>query len=153
MTNRIFAVLGLVIVASLPAQGRAADTCNDPNIDKAFLNGLGEISSWQNFYKFYEKFQPCGDDGLFAEGFSDTTVNLFTAHWNQLHDLNSLVRTHPDFGQFVLSHLDEMMSQDDLKKIRSQATKQCLKADKELCQTITDRLDILDPEVSPDEQR
>jgi hypothetical protein len=133
-------------------QVRAANTCNDPNIDKEFLNDIGQIGSWQSFYKFYEKFQPCGDDGVFAEGFSDTTVALFTAHWNQLHDLNLLVHAHSDFEKFVLSHLDGMMSQDDSKKIRSQATKQCSKAERELCQAITDQLDIVDPETSPDKQ-
>ena len=152
MIFRMLVFCGLAIVMVMPLQVRAEATCAGNSVEE-FLAKIPHVDSWQNFYSFYEQFRPCGDDGVFAEEYSDSVVAFFTAHWDQLDVLNMLTRIHPNFELFALRHLDEMMSPDEDKKIRFQATNQCPKIDKELCRAIIKKLDELDAETkNSDEQ-
>lgn len=76
--------------------------------------------NWEALSQQWTTNKAC-DDGYFAAGYSDMVVHLFAYEWNQFPTFVSIARTHPEFYIWVIKHIDESTSPDDLAKVLTNA--------------------------------
>ena len=81
--------------------------------------------NWQELSQHHSAEGIC-DDGYFAEGYSDLVVRLFAYEWHDFGTFATTAKTRPRFYSWVLKHIDETASPDDLAKVLANA-KRCLK--------------------------
>lgn len=105
------------------------------NLTKEALGSGLEVQDWHDMYAAYKKYGAC-DDGALAEEFSDRVVNLLTNHWDKFGELNRLVIQHKSFEDFMIRHLDDLMSPAQFKKIVDNASYNCPTYGKVLCTVI-----------------
>jgi hypothetical protein len=96
---------------------------------------LGRLTSWAAVYRSFRRYKQC-DDGSIGEGYSDKIVILLTKHWPTVIALSSLAQADPEFGDFVLSHVDELMSPDQAKVIIDNAGNHCPAGVSTLCKRL-----------------
>jgi len=88
----------------------------------------------------YEHYRHC-DDGAVSEGYSNSRAVLPTEHWDQIGDFITIYRAHPKFEEFVLCHVDELMTQDQAKQLQRDAKSKCPTNASKLCARLENRLD------------
>jgi len=121
----------VLIAASLPLQGvHAMPDCTNEEIK--LLDGLPDkvaypSDSWERLFLSYQVHRQC-DNGVVAEGYSDAVVHLLSRRWYLLDHLVAISKTHHDFEDFVIRHIDATTNRDDLAKIARMARNHC-KAD------------------------
>jgi hypothetical protein len=59
-----------------------------------------------------------------------------TRHWPTIATLSKLAQADPEFGDFVLWHVDELMSPDQAKAIIANARDRCPAGVKPLCRRL-----------------
>ena len=130
------ALIILVIAAGfVPSAANADGGCTTLMQKEATLAEL-DFKDWQTFYGFYSKYISCGDDGIVGEGYSDSVVKLLANQWIQIETLEGIIKKHPDFREFVLSHIDATTDADDLDKVISLSDKKCPASEQALCKDI-----------------
>jgi hypothetical protein len=72
--------------------------------------------NWEALSQQWSTNKAC-DDGYFAAGYSNMVVRLFAYEWNQFHTFVHIAQTHPEFHNWVIKHIDESTSPDDLTKV------------------------------------
>jgi len=125
----IFATL---LCAATPAA--LADSCGSYDMPKA-EQAVYTIGTWHDLDSFYSKLKAC-DDGALAEGFSDRVADLLAYHWDTVEDLQSITEHSEDFEQFVLYHIDSLMTPAEAAAIIDNTSNHCPKDADELCQKI-----------------
>lgn len=100
---------------------------------------LGGLKSWGNIFQYYSKFSSC-DDGSISEGLSDIISIQFSNHWNNIVQLNQLLKNNSDFEKFVLRHIDETIPSKRLINIKVNAVSSCPADISRICKIITDRV-------------
>lgn len=95
------------------------------------------LNDWPLVYRAYLRFGHC-DDGAIAEGYSDTVIRLLTDQWDQIAELNRLALLNNKFEKFVLHHIDELATKNDLQTILKNTQKSCPKKAQRLCRSIED---------------
>ena len=83
------------------------------------------LKSWSSIYASYRAYTPECDDGWMAEGYTQVVVKMLSARWATVHELARLARRDPAFRRFVLNHVDASADPDDLRKVLTNATRQC----------------------------
>src|SRR4051812_45523630 len=84
------------------ARGTRADSdAADSDID--------QLESWSAVYRAFKLYRQC-DDASIAEGYDDKIVQLLTQQWPTVSALAKLTQSDPLFEQFVLRHIDTLMS-------------------------------------------
>jgi hypothetical protein len=78
-------------------------------------------TSWEQLSQHWSTKGAC-DDGYFAEGYSELVVHLFANKWDEFREFAKVARTRPEFYSWVIKHIDETTSPDDLAKVISNAT-------------------------------
>ena len=91
---------------------------------KAADSDIGRLTSWAAVYRSFRRYKQC-DDASIGEGYSDRIVILLTKHWPTVITLSRLAQADPEFGDFVISHVDELMSPDQAKMIIANARDRC----------------------------
>jgi len=76
------------------------------------------------------------DDGAIAEGFSEATTLLLADHWEEIQQVSPMIASDPAFRKFIIWHIDETVPEDRLRRIARNASKQCPRNLKSLCQDI-----------------
>ncbi|MFS2093834.1 hypothetical protein ACCC96_12515 [Pseudomonas sp. Pseusp11] len=71
---------------------------------------------WPSLFKHQRVFASC-DDGELGEGYSEAVANLFAQGWDQFDTFAALAKTHPDFQNWAMRHIDATVSDDDLNRI------------------------------------
>jgi len=112
----------------------SAARCTRQDSDAADRD-LDRLKNWEAVYRTFRLYRQC-DDGGTAEGYSDAVVILLTEHWPTVSVLSKLARTNPEFEQFVLLHVDSLMSPDQGKVIIDNAHNRCPKGAKQLCRRL-----------------
>jgi hypothetical protein len=97
------------------------------------------LRTWPQVYRSYKAFSHC-DDGAISEGYSDSVARLLSTGWRTAAQLNRLVSSDHGFEQFVLMHVDDLMSPGTAKKIQSNVESRCPSNATQLCAAIADRL-------------
>ncbi len=103
---------------------------------------VSKVRNWDEYYHAYRLFHAC-DDGAIAEAFSDRVAVLLADPQVPLAHLNTLSRTDQHFRSFVLKHIDETLSQDQLKGLSERVLRQCTIDANAICRDIRRRLDAL----------
>lgn len=96
---------------------------------------LDRLTNWAAVHNSFKRYKQC-DDASIGEGYSDKVVMLLTKHWPTITTLASLAQADPEFGDFVLSHVDELMSPDQSKFIIDNAGNRCPAAAEKLCRRL-----------------
>ncbi|WP_027485608.1 hypothetical protein [Rhodanobacter sp. OR87] len=127
--------LPLIGVAGVSVASTAK--CSQEMAMKA-MDEASNLGTWSAVFESYKRYGQC-DDGAIAEGYSASVADLLANHWADTSKLVTLANTNPDFGRFVLKHVDESMSLDQGKSIRDSATNNCSAGARKLCRAILKR--------------
>ena len=127
----ILLIVGLALSASGYAEGRVCNATDAQHADAA----VDTLHSWDSLYKWYRSYAQC-DDGGAAEGVSEAVARNLVDRWESLSRLSQLAKNDPHFHVFVLKHIDETLNEDDLKKIRSNASTRCPRGLRSLCDSL-----------------
>ena len=129
MLIRILLVFGLLLSVATEAkecskyEAFAAESVTD------YLN------NWHNLHLAFKQFGHC-DDGAIGEGLSEAVARLLVDQWPTFSELVSYSSKEPGFEKFVLAHIDETVTSEDLVKIHEYANTRCPANAKALCQKI-----------------
>ena len=124
-----------LLIAALTAFGlggaRAdARACSDKEA-LAAEQEASTLRDWSALYRSYKKFSHC-DDGGISEGYSYSVAWLLTKRWDEFGKLLELTKQSSPFEDFVVSHVNETMSQADAERLRRNLAK-CPSSGKRLC--------------------
>jgi hypothetical protein len=122
---------GMVLLVSCSmvalAQPRPCTQQESRRADEA----VDTLNSWDRIHDWYKKYRQC-DDGGPAEGVSEAVARNLADRWRTLPRLGELAQD-AGFRDFVLKHIDETLSGDDLGRISTNATKRCPANLRSLC--------------------
>lgn len=93
------------------------------------------MQSWAAVYRVFKRYGKC-DDGGIAEGNSDRIVTLLALHWQSVGQLSKLIEKDPQFGDFVIEHIDETVPFDQEKMIVAHARAHCPSGLDALCERL-----------------
>jgi hypothetical protein len=96
------------------------------------------MATWLELFAAYQRYRHC-DDGAISEGYSNSVATLLSSHWDQFGSLLPLVRKHPKFRSFVLSHVDGTMTSNQGNAIKINVNERCPTAGSQLCRLIKQR--------------
>jgi len=97
---------------------------------------LPRLKSWASIYASFRAHTPQCDDGFYAEGYTEAVVKMLSARWATVGELARLARRDPAFRRFVLKHVDASADPDDLRKVLTNATRQCPRDLGNLCASL-----------------
>ncbi len=144
--------IGSIVVGSLRAgaaaflcaaaiNAMAAERACTPDAEASAVRIKGWIQLQDHFHKY--GLGAC-DDGDLADAYSDRVGKLLTRQWKDVSTLAFLVKSDPEFMQFVLRHVDARWEEGDAEKVASSARKQCPKSATVLCARIIKAIDTMD---------
>ncbi|MEO8004951.1 MAG: hypothetical protein ABI771_08600 [Betaproteobacteria bacterium] len=118
----------------------AADLACSPNAEET----AGRIKNWMHLQDHFHKYGlgACDDGGL-SEAYSERVDKLLTRNWKDISTLAFLVKSDPEFLQFVLRHVDQKWAQGDAAKVAANARKKCPKSASKVCAEIVTTIDAL----------
>lgn len=93
------------------------------------------LRTWNDVYRSYQRYGHC-DDGSIASGYTESVVQNLAKQWGRLAELGGLMGKDPGFEAFVLKHISPTALAEDLKKVRTLATKSCPEKKSDLCKKI-----------------
>jgi len=91
--------------------------------------------SWEQLHQQFKQYSHC-DDGAISEGFSESVTLLLAEHWQELWQLEKILKHDSTFLKFVVRHINETVPVERLNRIVNNAHKQCPKSLKSLCRDI-----------------
>jgi hypothetical protein len=96
------------------------------------------VGNWHDMYKFFNIYGEC-DEYTVAEGNSDRVSDLLANNWDKLSELETMIRLHPEFFPFVISHIDSLAPGNRLQTIFDNATSRCPEDSSAVCTRIAAR--------------
>jgi hypothetical protein len=127
-------LVSLLVWGSIAQKPILKPDCGDIEAQRAESEAV-MLRSWDDLYGSYKRYKHC-DDGAIAEGYSEAVARIIVDHWNTLSRLADITRKDTDFRRFVLKHIDETLSFEDIKNIRANADKKCPSGLRDLCRDI-----------------
>ena len=129
----------LVCMAAVNAMA-AAPVCS-PDAEES----VGRIKSWMTLQDHFHKhgLGAC-DDGDLSRAYSERVDEFLTKKWKDVSTLAFLVKSDPEFLQFVLRHVDASWADGDAEKVASNARRKCPKSATALCAKIGKAIDTMD---------
>ncbi|WP_143109243.1 hypothetical protein [Dyella sp. OK004] len=115
----------------------AIAACNSQMAKKA-EEQASTLKTWSALHQSFKRYAAC-DDGAIAEGYSNSVATLL-ADWSDVVSLNRMVTKDKKFGDFVIKHIDWLMTPSQLESIDSQAGKSCPTEATALCGRIRERV-------------
>jgi hypothetical protein len=106
------------------------------------------LEDWDEVYRSFKKFGHC-DNGAVAEGYDDVIVRLLVNDWNHFDTLARLTGGDKAFETFVVSHIDELASQEQLRAIARNAKSLCPSGGTPVCTRIEARVSSVLSDVNP----
>jgi hypothetical protein len=101
------------------------------------------LKTWAQIFGSYKRYRNC-DDGAISEGYSASVAALLATGWDHIGELLQLIKSHPNFEQFVLRHIDDTMTRDQDEQIRINARDTCPTNAVQFCAAVQKRFAILD---------
>jgi hypothetical protein len=115
--------------------------CTAAEAQRAEAEALAEtLHTWDSLHNSYTAYRQC-DDGVIAEGYSESVARILVDHWSTLPRLAYLGRKDTGFRRFVLAHIDATLDVKDLKKIRAKGNAQCPSALRVVCAEVAKQAD------------
>jgi len=143
---RILPALAISVFVSFgPAVGQefkgppwfSAERCNRKDAVEADKY-LDRLTNWTAVHRTFKRYRQCDDGGL-AEGYSDKIANLLTRRWSSVGTLWKLTQSDRKFEQFVLLHVDSLMSADDARLLIDNARNRCPAGVEKLCRSLEEK--------------
>src|SRR5262252_3487274 len=104
------------------------------------LQAVDQIADWNELYDQFKQYAHC-EDGALDEGWSDVVVRLLTKDWKTASVLSRLATADTKFSDFVLQHVDELMSPDEARTIVVNARTKCPRNADKLCHALAEKAD------------
>jgi hypothetical protein len=137
----LLTLLGTNVACS--ANSTRAETINSATCTvqdaQAAERSVDGIQNWQQLFDVFKLYHHC-DQASIAEGFDDVVVHLLIRNWDSISVVSKLGKDSPGFTVFVLRHLTELASPEDLKVIQQNATSACRAGDHTICHEITRKI-------------
>lgn len=133
MIHRYFWLWLVAIFCSSTALGDTR-VCTADEAQKA-ETASGVAKSWKQLHRQFRQYAHC-DDGAIAEGFSDSITLLLAVHWETMRQIEPMIASDPAFRKFIIRHIDETVPAERLQRIAINASKQCPRNLKSICQDI-----------------
>src|SRR5690242_5187746 len=86
--------------------------------------GLDHLKTWADLRSAFKQFRAC-DDGALAEGWDDFVARMLAQDWSKLVELQRLANVDPMFRAFVIQHISNTASGDDLDRALVNARDRC----------------------------
>lgn len=137
LTHIAVSVATLAFFVGLAAAAGQNKSCTEKDAKDA-LNLPDNYRDWNAAYRAFQRFGQC-DDGAIAEGFSEAIAQLLARDWKHVDDLIRLATNDKKFKQFVLQHIDETLSDDELRTIAENARLHCPSRERPFCGLILTR--------------
>jgi hypothetical protein len=131
----------LAVLAATSVQAGQTTVCTQKEAMQA-EDEAARLPDWPAVYRSFTRFAQC-DQGAIGEGYSDSIVRLLTQQWDQVAALQRLTARDKRFEQFVLRHIDALMTREDLRLIAENAQSRCPSKAKRLCRVIEGKLRLL----------
>jgi len=141
MMRRIYAAVIVTLLVSGCVLATDRHVCSPDNAVQAEEES-DSLASWDALYDSFKKYASC-DDAAIAEGYSDTVVRLLVHKWGTFSRLVEITASDREFREFVLRHLNELMSPAQARKIYKNTRMRCPASGAELCHQIQRRLEEL----------
>lgn len=119
----------------------AAERVCPPHAEQSVVRIKGWIQLQDHFHKY--GLGAC-DAGDLSAAYSDRVGKLLSKQWKDASTLAFLVKSDPEFLQFVLRHVDATWEEGSVEKVASNARKQCPKSTTALCAKIAKAIDTMD---------
>jgi hypothetical protein len=120
-------ILGRSMIACVLAFGTAAcamagtgTLCSSEMASRADTFLARSNVSWEELSQHQRTAGEC-DDGYFAEAYSELVVRLLAYRWDDFPAFAAAAKARPAFYEWVIKHIDETASPDDLAKVVSNA--------------------------------
>jgi hypothetical protein len=139
---RLTITVALVVLAATGVEAGQSRECTQEEAMQAETEAA-RLRDWAAVYDSFTRFAHC-DQGAIGEGYSDTVVRLLTRQWEEVADLQRLTARNKRFEQFVVHHIDALMTREDLQVIAENARSRCPTQAKRLCRVIEDKLRLLE---------
>ncbi len=119
----------------------AAERACSPNAEES----AARIKGWMQLQDHFHRFGlgAC-DTGELADAYSNRVDRFLTMQWKDLSTLAFLVKSDPEFLQFVLRHVDAKWEEGNAVKVAANARKKCPKSATRLCAEIVKAIDTMD---------
>jgi hypothetical protein len=104
MRATILGIIAIGLLFGTTASAQEHRVCTDEDAILADKS-VDSLNDWRHVYESFKRFRQC-DDGAIAEGYSDKIASLLVNRWDSVGQLFHLWRAHPQFGRFVLAHVD-----------------------------------------------
>src|ERR1700722_18022013 len=116
----------LLLGAAASAKTAAQNRCTEDQ-QKRVLHDLAknQLKDWDRVYRSFQNFAQC-DGSSVAEGYSAAIAHLLTSDWQQLDLLIRLTASDKPFKDFVLRHIDNTLSEREMKGIGDNAETRCM---------------------------
>ena len=138
MRYRITVFFCFILAALQLGWSEGKKACTQQDARQAEVEA-SSLQDWEQVYKSYKRFGQC-DDASIGEGYSDSVARLLSDHWETAGELLQLISHDKGFEQFVLRHIDELMSPMQAETIRRNALSHCSTTEKSLCRKIIFRI-------------
>lgn len=127
LTSIALLVASRLFSAQLPgctqAQARAAE------------KGIDSLRTWADLHSAFTQFRRC-DDGAIAEGWDDFVARMLAQNWSKLAELQRLAKVDTNFRGFVIRHISNTATGDDLDRALVNARERCPGSARRLCSDI-----------------
>jgi len=107
-----------------------------PDLKQFFSDMSSQNKNWPDLYDYFKKYNKnhvgC-DDGVYAEGYDDFVVHRLAKHWEQTGELIVLMKSDPQFGEFIIRHISPTADKDELHLLLSNARHSCPRGQDQFC--------------------
>ena len=136
---RVWAFIALTFLAATSPAYAGPSSCTDDKAAKA-ENEYTHIHTWAALHQSYLTYRDC-DDGGVAEGYDDAVARLFLRNWDDVSSVRSFLKTDKLFAAFVVRHVNEDWSRDELEKARALASTRCPTGLDQFCRDVVTAID------------
>jgi hypothetical protein len=141
MRNRSLLIFFSALLLSAAAPATTAQNRCTEDQQKQVLHDLAknQLKNWSRVYRSFQDFAQC-DGSSVAEGYSAAIAHLLTSDWQQLDVLIRLTTSDKPFKDFVLRHIDNTLSEAEVKAIGDNAEMRCVEGEQPFCRNIVARV-------------
>ena len=143
---KAFVALCLLAAIYYFPQSALAEGCSHEEAvkaDKAYADIKRAEWTWQKLYKSFRKFGHCADaknkgiwDAELATAYDGAVQHLLLNDWKHFSDFIAIDKKADGFRSFVLSHINEDMSPEQLAAIKKSARERCPRNGRPMCDAV-----------------
>ncbi len=136
----LFIFLAILLFSSA-APAANSKRCTEDQQRRVLKDLAGNrLKDWNLVYRSFGRFAQC-DGSSVGEGYSAAIAQLLISDWQHLDVLIRLTASDKPFKDFVLRHIDNALSESEVKTIGDNAETRCTEPEQPFCRAIVARVD------------